>query len=117
MSKFSNAAALCLALCAPFFFESVAHAQTFAGTILGTVLDSTGAAVPDANVSVLDTATGITLGDSFAEVKRAYPVLKQSGSFFWRTASGIVFAFDAPGNVAAASQIYEIKNNVCPAAL
>lgn len=82
-----------------------------------TGISPTIATLRAAKVPKLDTATGITLGDSFAEVKRAYPVLKQSGSFFWRTASGIVFAFDAPGNVAAASQIYEIKNNVCPAAL
>jgi hypothetical protein len=70
-----------------------------------------------AKVPKLDTATGITLGDTFAEVKRANPRLSQSGSDFWRTANGIVFAFDASGNVAGASQIYEIKNDVCPAAL
>jgi hypothetical protein len=70
-----------------------------------------------AKVPKLDTATGITLGDTFAEVKHAYPRLSQSGTSFWRTAGGIVFAFDAPGNVVAASQVYEIKNDVCPAAL
>jgi hypothetical protein len=65
-------------------------------------------------VPELATATGITLGDTFAEVKRAYPELRQSGSEFWRTASGIVFAFDAPGYATATSPIYEIKNDVCP---
>lgn len=70
-----------------------------------------------AKVPKLATAAGITLGDTFAEVKHAYPVLRQSGTDFWRTASGIVFAFDAPGNAVATSAIYEIKNNVCPAAL
>lgn len=70
-----------------------------------------------ATVPKLATATGITLGDTFAEVRRAYPVLRQSGSDFWRTASGIVFAFDAPTDPVATSLIYEIKNDACPAAL
>jgi len=65
----------------------------------------------------LATASGITLGDTFAEVRRAYPVLHQSGSNFWRTASGIVFAFDPATGHVTTSPIYEIKNDVCPAAL
>ena len=51
-----------------------------------------------AKVPKLATSTGITLGDTFAEAKRAYPTLRQSGTDFWRTSSGIVFVLDAPGN-------------------
>ena len=70
-----------------------------------------------AAVPKLATGGGITLGDTFAEVKHAYPTLRQSGSDFWRTPAGIVFGFDASGRAFAASPIYEIKNNVCPGSL
>ena len=47
--------AVVLSLCAP----GVAHAQTFRGTILGTVTDNTGAVIPGAEVSVRNIETGI----------------------------------------------------------
>jgi hypothetical protein len=53
-----------------------------------------------------------------AEVQHAYRSLHQSGTDFWRTAGGIVFAFDsAEANPGPRSPLYEIKDNVCPAAL
>jgi hypothetical protein len=70
-----------------------------------------------ATVPKLATPAGITLEDTFAEVRHAYPTLRQSGTDFWRTPSGIVFGFDASGKAVAASPIYEIKNNVCPGSL
>lgn len=63
----------------------------------------------------LTTAAGITLGDTFVEVKHAYPALRQSGSDFWRTPSVVVFA--TSGKTVGASPIYEIKNDVCPGSL
>lgn len=43
-----------------FAFGANAEAQTFRGTILGTVTDSSGAAVAGATVTVKNTATGLT---------------------------------------------------------
>jgi hypothetical protein len=59
MSRIVYAAALCLASLTPPFLISV-YPQTFAGTILGTVLDSSGGAVPDAMVTAVATATNAT---------------------------------------------------------
>ena len=59
MSKIVSVAAVCLALLTPPFVSSV-YPQTFAGTILGTVLDSSGAAVPGATVTAVATATNAT---------------------------------------------------------
>jgi len=44
-------------------------------------------------VPMIATAKRITLGSTMAEVKRAYRSLDRSGTDFWRTPSGIVFAF------------------------
>ena len=66
----------------------------------------------------LSTSVGITLGDTFADAKRAYPSLRQTGSEFWRTPAGIVFAFyqlKAPS--LSSEPIYEIKNSICPGSL
>src|SRR5580698_11322098 len=43
-----------------FLFVKPAHAQTVAGSILGTAVDQSGAVVPAANVTLTDTATGAT---------------------------------------------------------
>jgi len=43
-----------------FLASGFAHAQTFRGTILGTVIDSTGAAIPGAQVVVKNLGTGQT---------------------------------------------------------
>ncbi len=55
----------CVALL--FFYGSAANAQTFRGTILGTVTDSSGAAVSGVTVTVKNTDTGllrtVTTGD------------------------------------------------------
>ncbi len=40
--------------------SGIAHAQTFRGTILGTVTDSTGAAIPEATVAIKNLGTGQT---------------------------------------------------------
>ena len=45
---------------AVLFFAAVAGAQTFRGAIQGTVLDSSGATVPGAQVTVTDTATNLS---------------------------------------------------------
>ena len=66
----------------------------------------------------LSTSAGITLGDTSAEAKRVYPSLRQTGSEFWSTPTGIVFAFyqlKAPSS--SSEPIYEIKNSVCPGSL
>src|SRR3954469_8677760 len=47
-------AAMCLSLAAPL------QAQRFLGTLTGTVTDSTGAVVPDADVTATDQGTGFT---------------------------------------------------------
>jgi hypothetical protein len=50
-----------IALLLVFIADSIApaHAQTFRGTILGTVSDSSGAIVPDATVTARNVATGL----------------------------------------------------------
>lgn len=52
--KFSLCAAILLAICG----SSLAVAQSASGTILGTVRDSTGAAVPNATVAMVNQQTG-----------------------------------------------------------
>src|SRR5262245_41123809 len=47
-------------LCVIAFMPAGAHAQAVTGTILGTVLDSTGSVVPGATVTILNTGTGLT---------------------------------------------------------
>lgn len=66
----------------------------------------------------LSTSAGITLGDTLAEAKRVYPSLRQTGSEFWRTPTGIVFAFYQLKTPSSSSEpIYEIKSSVCPGSL
>ena len=48
-----------LALAVMFLAVTMAGAQTFRGTILGTVTDVTGAAVPGATVTIRNTETGL----------------------------------------------------------
>ena len=43
-----------------FIFASTAHAQTFRGSIQGTVTDSSGAAIPGARVKVFSSGTGLS---------------------------------------------------------
>lgn len=45
---------LCLLICAP------AHAQVAGGTLSGTVSDASGAVIPNAQVAITNTATGVT---------------------------------------------------------
>jgi hypothetical protein len=59
-------ALVCLAMLF-FVFGPVAIAQTFRGTILGTVTDSSGGAVAGATVTVKNTGTGLTRTVSTAE--------------------------------------------------
>jgi hypothetical protein len=66
----------------------------------------------------LATSTGITLGSTTAATKRAYPSVHQTGSDFWSTPTGIVFAFyELKATSSSAEPIYEIKNNVCPGSI
>ena len=49
--------ACALSLCLPLFASIQAKAQTLYGSVVGTVTDNTGAAVPEANVVVTETQT------------------------------------------------------------
>jgi Carboxypeptidase regulatory-like domain/TonB dependent receptor len=49
--------ACAVTLCLPLFSSIQAKAQTLYGSVVGTVTDNTGAAVPDANVVITDTQT------------------------------------------------------------
>ncbi len=72
----------------------------------------------DPAVPKIATAARITLGSTMSEVEHAYRSLHRSGTDFWRTPGGIVFAFySAEANPSSKSPVYEIKDNVCPAAL
>jgi hypothetical protein len=53
-----TALVLALVACASFLVSVPAHAQSVYGSIFGTVTDSTGAAVPDATITVKDEAKG-----------------------------------------------------------
>ena len=66
----------------------------------------------------LQTATGISLGSTFAQVRRLYR-LTQTGTDFWKAANGIVFALDSRTYPSPPSSlVYEIKTDgVCPAAV
>ena len=66
----------------------------------------------------LQTAEGVTLGSTFARVKRSYR-LTQTGTDFWKAPNGIVFALGgATYPSPPSSPVYEIKSDgACPAAL
>ena len=91
---------LCLAM-AVLLFAAVAGAQTFRGAIQGTVLDSSGASVSDARVTVTDTATNlsreVTSGDGgaflFGELPLGtYKVSAAKAGFRTAVADGIKVA-------------------------
>jgi Carboxypeptidase regulatory-like domain/TonB dependent receptor len=57
-SRFRSLVWACaLSVCLPVSFSIQAKAQTLYGSVVGTVTDNTGAAVPDANVVITDTQT------------------------------------------------------------
>src|SRR6187455_775481 len=56
MSKLFVLAAVAFAICVPFS----APAQVLYGSVVGNVNDSSGSAVPDANVTIVETTTGFT---------------------------------------------------------
>jgi len=62
MSRFFRDLNALVFLCLSLFFLSSSHlhAQTFRGTILGTVTDSSGGAVPGATVTIKNLDTGLT---------------------------------------------------------
>ena len=62
MSRFFRDLSALVFLCLSLFFlsSSPLHAQTFRGTILGTVTDSSGGAVPGATVTIKNLDTGLT---------------------------------------------------------
>ncbi|HTQ97352.1 MAG TPA: TonB-dependent receptor [Candidatus Acidoferrum sp.] len=60
-------APLFLCLLAALIFSANSQAQTFRGTILGTVMDSSGGAVPGATVTIRNVDTGLTRTVSTSE--------------------------------------------------
>ena len=81
-----------------------------------------GSGSPPASASTvspkLATAKGISLGSTFAQVKRSYR-LTQTGTDFWKSPAGIVFALESQTYPSPpSSPVYEIKSyGACPAAL
>src|SRR5438552_6965834 len=51
---------ICIVLVLVVLSGSLAFSQAVHGTLLGTILDSSGAAVPNAQVSITETATGLS---------------------------------------------------------
>ena len=115
-----RAAALLLA-CAP---GSVLVAQTFRGSIAGTVADSSGAVVPGAQVSAVETATGeehkmlsTSAGEfSFADLPLgAYTVTVMASGFSnvkidkVPVTAGVVYSLPVKVEVAQAAQTVEVS--------
>jgi hypothetical protein len=75
------------------------------------------AAVVRSTTPRLSTAAGITVGTSLVDAKHAYRTLRRAATNFYRTKSGITFAFWSSGNPSPNSRIYEVKSNVCPGSL
>ncbi|MBZ5551502.1 MAG: carboxypeptidase regulatory-like domain-containing protein [Acidobacteriia bacterium] len=59
-SRFRASYAVMVCLAAYLCLTSFGFAQTFRGTILGTVMDNSGAVVPGAGITVKNSATGLT---------------------------------------------------------
>jgi hypothetical protein len=88
-----------------FIFASTAHAQTFRGSIQGTVTDSSGAAIPGARVKVFSSGTGLSrsLGtnDQGAYVANelplgTYSVTVEKQGFRTTTLNGIPVSVGSP---------------------
>jgi hypothetical protein len=91
--------------CFVFIFASAAHAQTFRGSIQGTVTDSSGAAIPGARVKVFSSGTGLsrTVGanDQGAYVASelplgSYNVTVEKQGFRTTTLTGIPVSVGSP---------------------
>jgi hypothetical protein len=83
-------------------------------------VNSSGSPPPSASTvsPKLQTAKGISLGSTFAQVRRRYR-LTQTGTDFWKAANNIVFVLDSMAYPSPpSSPVYEIKTyGVCPAAI
>jgi len=83
-------------------------------------VDGSGSPSPSASAIAprLQTAKGITLGSTFAELKRTYR-LTQTGTDFWKAPNDVVFGLNSGTYPSPpSSSIYEIKSSgACPAAL
>jgi hypothetical protein len=65
----------------------------------------------------LRTSVGATLGTTLGQLRKVYH-LRQSGTDFWRSADGIVFAVSGAAYPSPpTAPIYEIKLAACPAAV
>jgi hypothetical protein len=60
MKKLSGALALVLVLAINVFWAGQAYSQVSGATLSGTVMDSSGAVIPNAQVSITNSATGVT---------------------------------------------------------
>jgi len=81
-------------------------------------VNASGSAPASAISPQLVTTKGISIGSTFAQVKRRYR-LTQTGTDFWKSHDGIVFALNSQSYPSPPSAlVYEIKSyGVCPAAL
>ena len=60
MRKISGVLTLVIVLASSVFWTGQAYAQVSGATLTGTVMDSSGAVIPNAQVAITDVATGIT---------------------------------------------------------
>jgi hypothetical protein len=93
-----------------FIFAIAAHAQTFRGSIQGTVTDSSGAAIPGARVKVFSSGTGLsrtlTTNDQGAYVAYelplgSYSVTVEKQGFRTTTLAGIPVSVGSPARADA----------------
>ncbi len=124
-SRKSIALSLAAALVLMVTLASHTSAQTFRGTILGTVTDPNGAVVPGANVTARNVGTGIersTVSDEFGNYSitelqtGAYQVIVSKTGFETLTINGVAVEVSAERRVDAALAVAGTSNQVIVAA-